>query len=501
MKRISLFICSLLMFPLVLVSGIEVDREELGIVEPGAVEFLNYEGPHTVINTRNEIISIGRTMGAQFIGASGVFTYHDKYSVIHAVGPEDEAGMPADIFIIGSGAGVDHIRNLRRILAGYLSSAYDYEFDRAFLIAEFATVYNAVFRGDMDTISSKYSATVLGHLEPEKVGISTRYDEWAGNTMMLIPLTGDAERGGPGTVSSEEISTDEVIEKMREDEDRGIEQRKGMVELREDEAEAEQERITREQEVLEQEQAQLREKEKDLEEQIARAEEEGPGADGELERELEETRDELAATEERRQELEGEEKEQEKRVERILEERARIAEDEKALIAETAAPVDRTPEAGTMFMIYTERGGALEGTLVRVDPVSGNIKGRAEALTVLGRSFVEYRGDMLLIGRDSEDFVTILLVDGETLEVVDRGTERVHRDSNIAVTEDGFYAAVISSGNVYLGRFDEELVLADRSTDPVAAYSYIKPVADTILIQSEDGDVRVLKSETLEETD
>jgi len=500
MKRISLFVCILLLLPLVPVSGTEVDREELEIVEPGAVEFLNYEGPHTVINTRNEIISIGRTMGSQFTGGSGVFTYHDKYSVIHAAGPEDEIGMPADIFIIGSGAGVDHIRNLRRIVAGYLSSAYDYEFDTAYLIAEFATVYNAVFRRDMDTISSKYSATVLGYLEPEKVGISTRYNEWAGNTMMLIPLTGGAGRGAPGTVSSEEISSNEVIEKMREDEDRGIEQRKGMVELREDEAEAEQERITREQEDLEQEQARLREKSKDLEEQIARAEEEGPGADEELERELEKTRDELAATEERRQELEEEAKEQEERVERIREERERIAEDEKALIEETTAPVER-PEAGTMFTIYTERGGALEGTLVRVDPATGSIKGRAAALTVLGRSFVEYRGDILLIGRDAEDFVTILLVDGETLEVVDRGTERVHRDSNIAVTEDGFYAAVISSGNVYLGRFDEELVLADRSADPVAPYSYIKPVEDTILIQSEAGDVRVLKSETLEEKD
>lgn len=502
MKRILGSVIFLLAVLSVFLPAVEVDRDELETVEPGAVEFLNYEGPHEVINTRNEIISIGRLMGARITTEPGTFRYHSKYSVIHALGPEDEEGTPADIFIIEPGAGVDHIRNLRRIIGGYLSSAYGYEFETALLIAEFVTIYNAVHRRDMETFATRYTQTVLGHLDPDKAGISTRYDEWAGNTMMLIPLTrraGDKD-AGPGAVSSEEISSDEVIEKLREDDDRGLEQRKGMVELREEEAEAEQDRIAGEQEELEEEQGQLEEKEKELEEELERAREEGTGDEEEIERELEETREELKETEERRQDLEEEAAAQEERVERIRDEREQIAEDEKALMEETAAPRQQA-EAGTLFMLYSERAGSYSGTLVRVDPVTGKVKKRASGITVLGKTFVEDAGSVFCIGEAAAGFVTVLSVDAETLEVRERGTEQVHRDSNILVTARGVYAVVESAGNTYLGRFDDELSLADRSADTIVPYSYIKESGNTVMVQSKNGDVLVLDADSLELAD
>jgi len=498
MKRLSCIVYILFLLSALSLAALEVDRDELGTVDAGSVEFLNYEGPHTVINTRNEIISIGRILGARLGGEFGTFRYHEKYSVIHAVGPEDEAGIPADIFIIEKEAGVDHIRNLRRIVAGYLSAAYDYDFETAVLIAEFTTIYNAVYRRDMDMVSSKYSATVLANLEPEKMGISTRYDQWPGNTMMLIPLTGGP--GRRGIVSSEEISSDEVIERLREEDDRGIEQRKGMVELREEESEAEQDRIAWEMGDLEEEEKALKEREAELEKEIEKAKEEGTGEEGELEEELGETRERLKETEEQRQELAEEEKEQEERVDRIREERERIAEDETALIEETAAPRER-PEAGTLFLIYSEKGGIFEGTFVRVDPVTGSVKKRAQGVTVLGRGYTEYSGGLLVLGSASDGFVTILSVDEETLEVLAQGTERIHPDSNVVVSGKNIYAAVLSSGEPFLGRFDGDLEILDRSADPIVPYSYIKITGDTIMVQSERGDVIILDAETLEAAD
>lgn len=500
MKRIVCIVGVILLVSAAVISAIEVDREELETVEPGAVEFLNYEGPHGVINTRNEIIGIGRALAAQSALQDGTGRYHSKYSVIHAVGPEGEQGMPADIFILESGAGVDHIRNLRRIVAGYLSTAYSYDFDRAMLIAEFVTIYNAVFRRDMEMVAAKYSATVIGHLEPDKMGISTRYDEWAGNTMMLIPLTGGADKTGPGAVSSEEVSSDEVIEKLREEEDRGIDQRKGMVELREEEAEGELDRIAEERRSLEDEEAGLTEKEKELEEDLERARDEGTGDEEELEKELEETRERLADTEERKEELEEEEKEQEERVERIRDEREQIAEDEKDLLEEPSAPAEGASD-GTLFILYKETGGRVEGTLVVVSPATGAVKKQAGDITVMGKGFSEYRGSALVVGKASRGFVTILSVGMENLDIRKEGAEEVHPDSQIVVTPGGIYAAVISGGGVYLGRFDEDLVLADRSADPIIPYSYIKADGSTVMVQSEHGDVLVLDSESLEEAD
>ena len=93
------------------------------------VEFINYNGPHAVINSLDQIKSIGSGLGeavAPSRDASTTAGARNRYYVVHAVDPTTTEKLDADILFIGADASVDHIRNLRHIIASYLVSAYNY---------------------------------------------------------------------------------------------------------------------------------------------------------------------------------------------------------------------------------------------------------------------------------------------------------------------------------------------------------------------------------------
>ncbi|MDR2313205.1 MAG: hypothetical protein LBE02_01565 [Spirochaetaceae bacterium] len=215
-------------------SAQNVNREELERNQ-GTVNFINYEGPHSRIDTVEQIRNIGVELGRAVKNGAGRAGALNRYFVIHCVGDPDGDKFDADVFGLGVDVGVDHIRNLRLIIQGYLQGAYDYSAGDAALLARYVTIYNAVFRGDWDFFTGRYKTLVVENLVPEKAGLSIRYDEWPGQTLMTIPLG----TGSPGSLSAIDTSglTDpSVIDSMRRDEGRGIDERQGMVELKEREA-------------------------------------------------------------------------------------------------------------------------------------------------------------------------------------------------------------------------------------------------------------------------
>ena len=161
MKRIAL-VCLCTFAFMSMAFAIEVDQSELKQAGNTPIEFINYTGPHAEIDTLRAIAEIGESLaGAAQRGRAGDT---NRYAVIHAVDPSVKAGLDADIMIIGSGARVDHINNLRVIIAGYLQRAYGYSEKDAKTIAHFVTIYNAVYRGDMNMFKSKYKAVVIKNL-------------------------------------------------------------------------------------------------------------------------------------------------------------------------------------------------------------------------------------------------------------------------------------------------------------------------------------------------
>ncbi len=218
-------------------TALEVNEDEIRVTDE--IRFENYTGPHAVIETAEAITEIGRGLGRQVARnpeAPGSFGLNGKYSVIHAIDPNEAKKFDADIILINSNATVDHIRNLRRIIAGYLSTAYGYNNSDATTIATFVTVYNAVYRQNLDVFQARYKDVVTKNLTKEKCGLSTKWSDWAGNSQIVIPLYD--VNGGLSTVDTSVISDRTVVEKMREDNDKGVDVRQDMVDIKEREAEA-----------------------------------------------------------------------------------------------------------------------------------------------------------------------------------------------------------------------------------------------------------------------
>lgn len=245
-------------------TALEVNRNELQSAPNGdEIVFRNYSGPHTVINTIEQIRAIGSGLGKQVGGAvdkAGNFGDSSRYYVIHAIDPSTKEKMDADIFIIGKGATVDHINNLRRIISAYLSSAYGYSTKDADTIATFITVYNAVYRGNLDYFKTKYKDIVIKNLSSSIVGLSTNYADWPGKTQIVIPLSDI--NGGLSTIDTSLISDKQVVKSMQGEDDKSIDTRKDMVDLKEREADNMQEKADAKQSKADDEKAKLAEQQK-----------------------------------------------------------------------------------------------------------------------------------------------------------------------------------------------------------------------------------------------
>lgn len=240
MKKAALIFIISSIFLLGAAASVDVSRQELesAVTNPDIIEFINYSGPHSRIDTREQIYNIGTELGkpvAENKDSRLETGNGSKYYLIHAVYPDVTEKLDADILILGDKAEVDHIKNLRLIITGFLTAAYGYNETDASTLATFITVYNAVYRGKITELISKYKTEVLAELDSAKVGISVNYEEWAGKTQILIPLL-NPDNGGLSTIDTTVISDTSVIDSMREEDERMVEERRNMVDIKEREA-------------------------------------------------------------------------------------------------------------------------------------------------------------------------------------------------------------------------------------------------------------------------
>lgn len=215
------------------VFALSVDKNELEKAGGRShVEFFNYTGPHAKIDSLESIKGIGRSLG-EGIKKGGV-SAGDKtrYFVFHAHSKAEEGLLQADIMFLGKSAGVDHIKNLRRIISAYLKTAYGYSEEDADTLSVFISVYNAVYRGNASYYKSRYTSEVMSHLSAKYCGLSSSYLEWAGKSEIVIPLSDSPD---VSAIDTSLISGKEVTSRLKDK--KGIEKRKGMVSIKEKEGE------------------------------------------------------------------------------------------------------------------------------------------------------------------------------------------------------------------------------------------------------------------------
>ena len=216
MKR-YLFAITLLLFSISLFA-IEVDIDE---IKSKKVNFVNYTGKGSKSESIKEIKSIGYRLSYLVKNEKDntPFRFNMKYSIVRAIAKDDKEKFSADIIFIDKEARVDHIRNVRRIISAYLEGMYGYTEKEADAVSVYTTYYNALYRGNLDYFSSKYSKAVINHITKNNAGISTLWSDWPGKTAIVIPLTEENKRGEIGGIDPFIISDDNVKEIIKKDKD------------------------------------------------------------------------------------------------------------------------------------------------------------------------------------------------------------------------------------------------------------------------------------------
>ena len=525
MKRFVLFFMLFLAF--FGLNALEVNQPELESVGKDTIEFINYTGPHTVINTKDEISGIGSSLGekvAPNVATNYATGDNNKYYVIHAVDSSVTTGLDADILILGKNANVDHIRNLRSIISSYLVSAYGYAKEDADTLAVFITVYNAVYRNDLDTYKSKYKEVVTKNLTKENCGISVNYKDWPGNTQLVIPLLNPVD-GGLSTIDTTIISDSTVIESMQEEDERGVDERKNLVDIKEREADIAQEEANEAQKeatVAKQEVTQAKEELKKVEEEKQIVEKELEKAKEELEKNPADSRVQEAVKEAEKKVEEAEEKveeavakveekveEAEKKAEEAKEsqsfadkklteaqtERSEIATDQQKNIADAKAEAKMVTTYGLQLVDNSN----LLSKLVFLDVETGKIVKSSPVQVIRNRSIVSTGNGFAAIAGDTGEnqAIRLVILDPENLEIVSQTEEDVAPNAVLVSADNYLYTVVKSTSGYVVAKYSNDLRLQAKSTLKVMETTPITVTDKGIVVTDSYGAVKLLSKSDL----
>ena len=529
-------ILTIIILAVVTASGYtQVNQDELQNLPP--VVFLNYEGPYTRIDTREQIRQIGVVLGVQIFNAEGgpgsvpilisaeqrrteSYTIEagarNRYFVIHCVSEPDGSKIDADIFILGADAGVDHIRNLRTIIQGYLQAAYSYSEADASLLAEYITVYNAVYRGNWEYFSSRYKTQVMDNLVRDRAGLSIRYDEWPGRTMILIPLG----YGGLSSVDTSVISDSRVIEEMRREDDLGVQQRQDMVNLMDREADEAEQRAQAEREAARQEETAIntartetaqerqnidqerqsiqqdQEAGRITQEQARQAQEDLDRREQAVDERDQELDDREAGVDQRREEAQMLDEFAGQRTEQAQQGRQDIARDQQAAITET-------PSDGVLGVTIERVDPTIMGRVVRINPATGMELRRSPVDTVHVRTVTFTGGRILAVAGENRGNGAVRLVElnQTSLEISRQGDDDIMTGSLLWLNNNDLYAITVDLSNnyCYLGRFNTNLILQVKSSMRVHSSASVTIQQGRLLTQREDGSVLILNPTDLTE--
>ncbi len=495
------------------VNAVEVAENELETVSEDAVVFENYTGPHSVINTAEEIAAIGTGLGKTVSNSIDEYTTAGnaaRYQIIHAVDPKEKGKLDADIFVIGSSSKIDHIKNIRRVIAAYLETAYGYTKQDANTVATFVTVYNAVYRGKLEYYQSKYKKAVTDNLTSDKAGIALSYKDWPGKTQIVIPLADI--NGGLSTVDTSVISDKKVVESMQEDEDKGVNTRKEMVNIKEREADkaqekanAAQKKATDESNKLKEEQKKTEAAKKDAEKAKKDAEtaqkkaDENPSdkeakKDAQQKQETAQQKQEEAAAQEKKTE------EQAKKTEAAREEaasaqstadtkrteaqneRTAIAEDQQKIIRDQAA----NENASAVYGLRSVDELGVMSALVKVNADNGKVIKESPVTVIRSRTIYESADGYVAIAGTNIGNGTVKLVtlDKENMEITKESSETV-AETSVLIEDGGNYYCIIKDGDKnVLGKFNSKLECLLKSPVAVKGATPVTVTSKGILVTS-----------------
>lgn len=507
--------------------ALEVNEKELKTADETTIEFINYTGPHKVIDSVAVIRLIGSGLGKQIAVDPTKFTNTNKnakYWVVHAVDENESGKLDADILFVGADATVDHITNLRRIISAYLVSAYGYNEKDADTIAVFITVYNAVYRGKLDTFKAKYKNVVINNLSSDNCGLSVNYKDWPGKSEIVIPLY-DVKNGGLSTVETSVISDSTVVDSMKEDDDKNVESRKEMVDIKEREADEAsekakdaQKKAVSEQKKLDEEKKKTEETKKEAKEAEKKAEEKQKVADENPDdkKAQEEAKEAKQEAEEKKQEAEEQQKKQEEQQaktdeakEEAKEQQARAdkketeAQNERKEIAKDQAEVQKKEaeqaRMTTEFGIILSDEANMLSRLVKFNIENGEVIKNSPVAQIRNRTVYKEGDEFIAIAGENskKGAVKLVTISPDTLEISAESDNEIAEDSVLVQDGSDYYCVVNDGGKFYLAKFGGDLVLKLKSQTQVKSGTPVTVTTSGIVVTDSNGRLRLLDKKDL----
>jgi hypothetical protein len=503
----SKFLIAAIIFTVTAVIGYsQVNRDELQDLP--SVVFINYEGPHARVDTREEIRQIGVGVGQQIsdsekgnaaklasltVEQKKTYSYkfeagtNNRYFVIHCVSGPEGNKIDSDILGLGVDTGVDHVRNLRVIIQGYLQAGYNYSERDAALLAEYITIYNAVYRGNWDYFTSRYKTQVISNLTKEKAGLSLRYDEWPGRTLIVIPLG----IGGLSAIDTSTITDKKVVEEMRKDDDQGIPQRREMVNLQEREAQKAEQQAQTKREEIKQEERQIAQDKKQLEDD----QQQGKVTQEEAKKAEEDLNKREVAVEQKKEEVKKLEDFSEKKSEEAQQQRQEIAKDQQTAIAQDTS--------GVYGVTIEKTTPTTMGRIVRLNAADGKEIKRSPLDSVHSKTVAVIGGRILAIAGENkgQGAVRLIEINPTSLEMARQGSDDIKLGSLLWVNGNDLYAIVFDQAKKqhFIGRFNTNLELQAKSIVRVHPESTVIVQQGRLLTQRENGSVLLLNAADLSE--
>ncbi|MBR5645634.1 MAG: hypothetical protein IKX23_03225 [Treponema sp.] len=499
MKKIS-SILALTLIISVAASALGVDEPEIKSIGNQAIEFNNYSGPHKRIDSAQSITKIGSDLGAKITPSQAANVGNrNKYYVVHAVDPNEKGKLDADILYIGRDATVDHINNIRRIIAGYLMSAYNYSQKDAQTLAVFITVYNAVYRGKIDVFNSKYKSVVTKNLSSANCGLSVNYYDWPGKTEIVIPLY-DVNNGGLSTVDTSTITDSKVVEKMKDDDDRNVDSRKDMVDLKERESDEAAEKAQDAKKDAVEKQKEADQAKKEAEEAKKKADEnpDDKKAQQEAEDAKKKADEKQKEADDANKKAEEEQKFADKKQKEAQDERKEIAKDQDAVQKKIEEESKMPSDYG---IIISDEPQQLS-RLVKFNVDTGDIIKNSPVTVIRNRTIYHAPSQafMAVAGVNSANgAIKLVLIDQDKMEIFRESNETLAADSVLVRDGSDYYCVIDDNGKWVVAKYDETLTLKLKSPVSVMSSTPIC-IADTgIVVTSPSGKLILLSKQNLKQ--
>jgi len=516
-----------------------ISEEEVRV--PG-VEFINRDyrrADRTVIENN---LRTGRQAAEQVIKDN--HGESDAYKVVRVFNPDTER-FGADIVTIDARANIGHINMVKRFLIGYLSTAYEYSAQDAEVLSQFILYYNARNRGNIDALKAKYSDEVISNLNQATLGIDRSYRNWAGKTQLVIPLKKNVVRPGRTDIDNKEIQDNKANpdeqKKIEEVQQRRNEEDTNRLIQKEQELQKKQEEINTQQQKVQETQQQIQKQQENTNQKIQELNRD-PVRNAEQIKQEQTKAQELQKQQEQvtqqQQEIQKQQEQVKQQQQEVQQQQKEIAQQQQPqqepakqdVATNTTQTTEQKPAEQQQPATNTQaeqkkeeqpsqnvvgekilflrilrylQGGHYNNELWTIDTANNDKLIRGPYTSICGKDFLVIPEQGVLVigynGASHEDSGHhFVLLDTDTLVVKRESKEEIFWRTPLnspAVYRDGkIYAFEIFNGQHYLSRFNIDLTLDARSSDPISTNSDITFYRDKIYLtgKSQNGDVTTI---------